>query len=194
MLYFFVRNIFASKNILAKDIEKQFDKDYKQCKAVFQKCSKLEDAALEYMIMCYTSASTIKANVVELLKIKDACTKLKTNQEAVVSTSKESKRHKRGKSSEVVTCAVYITEVETLNTVSYFTTYITTYSIFFFQVLQSSSLLGKGTTIVSQSTTIISQSVLSCSTSEITSINNNIAILTAVIVKVTTLVTQYQKV
>ena len=110
---------FAIPLILAKDAEKQFDKDYKKCKEVFQKCSKLEDEALEYMINCYTSASTIKANVVELLKIKDACTKLKTNQEAVVSTSKESKRQKRGKSSEVVTCSVYITEVETLNTVKF---------------------------------------------------------------------------
>ena len=143
--------------------------------------------------MCYTSASTIKANVVELLKIKDACTKLKTNQEAVVSTSKESKRQKRGKSSEVVTCSVYITEVETLNTVKFIQIIVENLKLWI-QVLQSSSLIGKGDTIVSQSTTIITQSVLTCSTSEITSINNNIAILTAVIVKVTTLVTQYQKV
>ena len=69
------------------------------------------------MIKCYTSAATIKANLKELLKIKDSCEKLKTNQEAIVSTS-SNKRVKRQKSSESVTCATYITQVTVLNVVS----------------------------------------------------------------------------
>ena len=103
----------------AKDAESKINDEYKACKAAFIKCSKLEDEALEYMIKCYTSAATIKANLKELLKIKDSCTKLKTNQEAIVSTSTSSgRRVKRQKNSESVTCATYITQVTTLNIVS----------------------------------------------------------------------------
>ena len=69
------------------------------------------------MIKCYTSAATIKANLKELLKIKDSCEKLKTNQEAIVKTS-SNKRVKRQKNSGSVTCATYITQVTVLNVVS----------------------------------------------------------------------------
>ena len=41
------------------------------------------------MVKCYTSVSQIKSNIKELLVIKDAATKLKTNQEAVVNSSYE---------------------------------------------------------------------------------------------------------
>ena len=71
------------------------------------------------MIKCYTSAASIKANLKELLKIKDAATKLKTNQEAIVSTSQSSgRRVKRQKNSESVTCATYNVQVSTLTVVS----------------------------------------------------------------------------
>ena len=104
---------------LAKDAEQKINDEYKTCKAAFIACSKLEDEALEYMIKCYTSAASIKANLKELLKIKDSCTKLKTNQEAIVSTSSSSsKRVKRQKNAESVTCSTYITQVTTLNVVS----------------------------------------------------------------------------
>ena len=74
---------------------------------------------MEYMIKCYTSAASIKANLKELLKIKDAATKLKTNQEAIVSTSQSSgRRVKRQKNSESVTCATYNVQVSTLTVVS----------------------------------------------------------------------------
>ena len=115
MKWFFYSISFSS----AKDAEKKINDEHKACKAAFIQCSKLEDEALEYMIKCYTSAATIKANLKELLKIKDACTKLKTNQEAIVSTSTSSgRRVKRQKNSESVTCSTYITQVSTLNIVS----------------------------------------------------------------------------
>ena len=104
---------------LAKDAEQKINDEYKTCKAAFIACSKLEDEALEYMIKCYTSAASIKANLKELLKIKDSITKLKTNQEAIVSTSSSSgRRVKRQKNSESVTCATYNVQVSTLTVVS----------------------------------------------------------------------------
>ena len=110
--------------IQAKDIEDKFEQDYKDCKQAFINCSKLEDAALEYMIKCYTSASTIKANVVELTKIQDSCEKLQTALTAVVTssggTTASGRREKRQKNSESVTCATYITQFTTLNIVSIF--------------------------------------------------------------------------
>ena len=99
------------------------------------------------MIQCYTSESQIKANIKELLVIKDAATKLKINQEAVVnsSTSKNSAkaagkhiREKRQKNSVSVSCATYIEEVETVD-----------------KVFTQSNLIGSQATIVSQSTIII---------------------------------------
>merc|ERR1711915_215883 len=71
----------------AKKAEQSIKKDYAKCKNVFINCSKMEDDAIEYMIQCYTSASQIKKNIKELITIKDAATKLKKNQEAVVSSS-----------------------------------------------------------------------------------------------------------
>ena len=56
------------------------------------------------MIKCYTSKTQVQKNIQELLQIKDAATKLKTAQEAVVSSSKQAngnKRQKRQKNSEV---------------------------------------------------------------------------------------------
>merc|ERR1712106_868232 len=110
----------------AKNAEKLLSKDYKACKQEFIKCSKYEDDAIEYMIQCYTSQTQIKANIKELLVIKDAATKLKTNQEAIVSTSDSKNsakaagkhnREKRQKNSVSVTCSTYIEEVETVDKV-----------------------------------------------------------------------------
>ena len=193
------KNINFFPSFTAKDAEKKLNDDFKTCKAAFIACSKLEDAALEYMIKCYTSVATIKANLVELLKIKDSCEKLKTNQEAIVSTSQSSgRRVKRQKNSESVTCATYIVQVSVLNVVS--TNIFIEFLVFMYykpyniQVLQSTSLTGKGTTIVTQSTTIIKESVQTCSSEEIVSIQQNIVILTAVISKVSALIVQYQAV
>ena len=84
----------------------------------FINCSKEEDLAVEYMVQCYTSQSQIKANIKELMIIKDAASKLLQNQQAIVSTSQRnlgnqlgSKREKRMKNKNTVTCAFYITEV-----------------------------------------------------------------------------------
>ena len=118
-----------------------------------------------------------------MLQIKDAATKLKTAQEAVVSSSakansKDSRsRQKRQKNSEVVSCATYITEVETVD-----------------KLYLSSSLIGKGTEIVLQSTIIVQKTVTTCTAVQIVSINANIQLLTTVIVQITTVITQYQKV
>merc|ERR1719317_1892706 len=87
----------------ASKAEKLINADHKNCKKQFIACSKYEDEAIEYMIECYTSETQIKANIKELLVIKDAATKLKTNQEAVVkssqnkNTAKEAGRHNREK-------------------------------------------------------------------------------------------------
>ena len=108
----------------AKNAESLIKQDYNKCKQVFIDCSKFEDEAVKYMVQCYTSESQIKANIKELLVIKDAATKLKINQEAVVSssTSKNSAkaagkhiREKRQKNSVSVSCSTYITEVETVD-------------------------------------------------------------------------------
>merc|ERR1712025_667410 len=73
-----------TKSGSAKNAEKMINQDHKNCKKAFIACSKYEDEAIEYMIQCYTSETQIKANIKELLVIKDAATKLKTNQEFVV--------------------------------------------------------------------------------------------------------------
>ena len=128
-----VFTLFAFLFSLAKDAEQKINDEYKTCKQAFIACSKLEDEALEYMIKCYTSAASIKANLKELLKIKDAATKLKTNQEAIVSTSQSSgRRVKRQKNSESVTCATYNVQVSTLTVVS-----IWIFCLFLFKLFQS---------------------------------------------------------
>ena len=98
-------------------MEQKFNADYKNCKSVFIACSKLEDEAIEYMIKCYTSSSSVQSNIKELLYIKDASTKVKTVSTSLVSDSR--RRVKRQKNTEEVTCAYYITEVQLLNTVMY---------------------------------------------------------------------------
>ena len=71
---------------------------------------------MEYMINCYTSLTGVKANVKKLLQVQDATTKLKTNQETIANTT--SRRVKRQKNTESVTCATYIVQVTTFETVS----------------------------------------------------------------------------
>ena len=186
----------AVKNCkVAKNIEDKFEKDFKNCKKAFINCSKLEDEALDYMIKCYTSEDTITSNLKELLQVKDSCTKLKTNQEALVTSSRAGWKVNRQKNSDSVTCATYITQVTTLNAVSFILICPHPHTFFrYFQLLQSSSLTGKGSTIVSQSTTLIKETVQTCSSSEVIQLQANIVTLVAVIVKVTSLVTHYQKV
>ena len=106
--------------VLAKDLENSIKTDTRLCKQAFINCSQTEDEALEYMIKCYTSKTQVEKNIQELLQIKDAASKLKTAQEAVVTSSKQANgdsrsRGKRQKNSEVVSCATYITEVETVD-------------------------------------------------------------------------------
>ena len=103
--------------ILAKDSEKLIKSDYSNCKQAFINCSKLEDAAIEFMVGCYTSITGVKANVKKLLEVQDATTKLKTNQENLVSANSR-RRSKRQKNTETVTCATYITQITTFETVS----------------------------------------------------------------------------
>ena len=94
--------------VSAKDLENSIKTDTRQCKAAFINCSQTEDEALEYMIKCYTSKTQVQKNIQELLQIKDAATKLKTAQEAVVDSSKQANsnsRQKRQKNSDIVTCA-----------------------------------------------------------------------------------------
>ena len=147
------------------------------------------------MIKCYTSQDTITSNLKELLQVKDSCTKLKTNQEALVTSSRAGWKVHRQKNSDSVTCATYITQVTTLNAVSIILICRHPHTFFrYFQLLQSSSLTGKGSTIVSQSTTLIKETVQTCSSSEVIELQANIVTLVAVIVKVTSLVTHYQKV
>merc|ERR1719458_615380 len=167
---------------VAKDLENSIKTDTRLCKQAFINCSQTEDEALEYMIKCYTSKTQVEKNIQELLQIKDAASKLKTAQEAVVSSSKQANgdsrsRGKRQKNSEVVSCATYITEVETVD-----------------KLYLSSSLIGKGEEIVLQSTVIVQQTVTTCTSVQIVSINQNIQLLTTVIVQITTVITQYQKV
>lgn len=58
----------------------------------------------------------------------------------------------------------------------------------------SSSLIGQGEQIVLQSTIIVQQTVTTCTSTQIISIQQNIQLLTTVIVQITTVITQYQKV
>ena len=69
------------------------------------------------MIKCYTSSSSVKAILKALLQIKDSATKSNTAIKTVVSNS--GRRQKRQKSTTVVTCAKFVTEVTTLTGVSY---------------------------------------------------------------------------
>ena len=138
------------------------------------------------MIQCYTSQTQIKANIKELLVIKDAATKLKTNQEAIVSTSDSKNsakaagkhnREKRQKNSVSVTCSTYIEEVETVD-----------------KVFTQTNLIGTQATIVSQSTIIIKQTVQVCTVTQIVVIKANIQILVKVVIQINILIVQYQKV
>ena len=104
--------------ILAKNIERSFQDELKNCKGKFINCSKLEDEALEYMVNCYTSSSSVKSNIEELLYIKDSASKLKTSYQSLID-SQSSRRKKRQKNTESVTCSTFITEVEEMNTVGY---------------------------------------------------------------------------
>ena len=69
------------------------------------------------MIKCYTSLTGVKANVKKLLQVQDATTKLKTNQQSIVNSSSSSGRVKRQKNTESVTCATYITQTTTYESV-----------------------------------------------------------------------------
>ena len=73
-----------------------------KCMDNFINCSKEEDLAVEYMVQCYTSQSQIKANIKELMIIKDAANKLYQNQQAIVSTSQKNLNKQLG--SKRVSC------------------------------------------------------------------------------------------
>ena len=154
----------------AKDLENSIKAGTRLCKEAFINCSQTEDEALEYMVKCYTSQTQVEKNIQELLQIQDAAAKLKTALEAVVSGSEEA-------NSNIVSCATYITEVEKVET-----------------LYLSSSLIGNGAEIVAQTTTIVQQSVTACTATQIIRCNQSIQLLTTVIVQITTVITQYQKI
>ena len=124
------------------------------------------------MIKCYTSQTQVEKNIQELLQIQDAAAKLKTALEAVVSASEAANSN-----GNIVSCATYITEVEKVET-----------------LYLSSSLIGNGAEIVAQTTTIVQQSVTACTATQIIRCNQSIQLLTTVIVQITTVITQYQKI
>merc|ERR1719369_996707 len=149
----------------AKKAEQSIKKDYAKCKNVFINCSKMEDDAIEYMIQCYTSASQIKKNIKELMTIKDAATKLKNNQDAIVSSSQSKNsakeaglriREKRQKNEESVTCETYITQVKEVDT-----------------YYEKSNLIGEGTTIVTKTNIILKEKVQVCTSVQITEVESN---------------------
>ena len=100
--------------IIAKDSEKLIKADYNKCKQVFINCSKLEDAAIEYMVSCYTSITGVKENVKKLLQVQDATTKLKKNQENKINASTSARQRVKR---QTLTCASYITKITTIETV-----------------------------------------------------------------------------
>merc|ERR1719244_1932316 len=169
-----------------KKAEQSIKKDYAKCKNVFINCSKMEDDAIEYMIQCYTSASQIKKNIKELMTIKDAATKLKNNQDAIVSSSQVKTqqrkaglriREKRQKNEESVTCETYITQVKEVDT-----------------YYEKSNLIGESTTIVTKTNIILKEKEQVCTSVQITKLKKNIKILVKVIIRITVLIEQYQKV
>ena len=156
----------------AKDLENSIKAGTRLCKEAFINCSQTEDEALEYMVKCYTSQTQVEKNIEELLQIQHAASKLKTALEAVVSASEEANSN-----GTIVSCATYITEVEKVET-----------------LYLSSSLIGNGAEIVAQTTTIVQQSVTACTATQIIRCNQSIQLLTTVIVQITTVITQYQKI
>ena len=103
-------------------MENSFKSDLQTCKQKFINCSKLEDEALEYMVNYYTSSSSVKSNIEELLYISDSASKLKTAYQSLIS-SQSRKRQKRQKNTESVTCTYFLTEVTEMNTVGFFLLY-----------------------------------------------------------------------
>ena len=99
---------------LAKDSESLLKTDYANCKQTFINCSKLEDAAIEYMVSCYTSITGVKENVKKLLQVQDATTKLKKNQENKINASTSARQRVKR---QTQTCASYITQITTIETV-----------------------------------------------------------------------------
>ena len=108
-----IKTLIIEIHILAKDIEDLFNDDYKKCKEVSSKCSKLEDAALEYMINCYTSSFSVKSILKTLIQINNAVINIRKSISSVINET-------RGMSARqnVVSCGKYISDVTEINNVS----------------------------------------------------------------------------
>ena len=104
------------------------------CKAASRVCSKLEDEAVAFMVDCYTSSTSVKSNVLELVQIKNAAKRLVSALQRLTNSS----RSIGGR--ESVQCSGLIASIVKVET-----------------LFSQSSLIGSGPTIVAQTQVIVSQ-------------------------------------
>ena len=122
----------------AKSMEKHIQSPLSTCKEASRVCSKLEDEAAAFMVDCYTSSTSVKANILELVRIEAAAKKLVSAVENLLNSSASSSQGFEGM--EAVQCSGLISSIVKVQT-----------------LFSQTSLVGSGPTIVAQTQVIISQ-------------------------------------
>ena len=107
------------------------------CKTASTVCSKLEDEAAAFLVGCYTSPTSVKSSIVELMQIENAAQKLASALEVLTNSSVSSSGLAE---LEAVECTALIESIVKIQT-----------------LFSQTSLLGSGPTIVSQTKMILSQ-------------------------------------
>ena len=107
------------------------------CKAASRVCSKLEDEAVAFMVDCYTSSTSVKGNMLELLQIESAAQQLVSALEHLTNSTASSSSYEGSESVECSGLIALIVKVETL--------------------FSRSSFVGSGPTIVDQTHAFVSQ-------------------------------------
>ena len=118
-------------------MEEHIQSSFSTCKEASRVCSKLEDSAAAFMVDCYTSSTSVKANMLELVQIESAAKKLISAVEKLTNSSISS----RGMSGrEAIQCSGLISSIVKVQT-----------------LFSQTSLVGSGPAIVAQTQVIISQ-------------------------------------
>ena len=125
-------------NFAAKSMEKSIQSPLSTCKEASRVCSKLEDSAAAFMVDCYTSSTSVKANMLELVQIESAAKKLIS---ALVKLTKPLASSSQGfEGMEALQCSGLISSIVKVQT-----------------LFSQTSLVGSGPAIVAQTQVIISQ-------------------------------------
>ena len=92
----------------SKGMEKSIKSPLLRCKTASTVCSKLEDEAAAFLVGCYTSPTSVKSSIVELMQIENAAQKLASALEVLTNSSVSSSGLAE---SEAVECTALIESI-----------------------------------------------------------------------------------